>query len=700
MAKQKPPQANKLKSTAPAPKPQQRPSESAQPMPDWKGLADAYALPVLAIILALAAILRILNLDALSLWVDEFVHVNRASDVANGTGPLLTTDNNGILLTLVIIPFFKIFGSDSAWLARFPSVLFGIGTVWLLYRIAADLFGRYAGLIAAFLGSTALYLVFWSKIARNYAIFAFFFLFLCWQLWLFFEKNEAAQAEESTSGKAWQFSAKHLGLAALGLVAALLSHQLTIFFFFSLTAYTTWMAASKFLNNSPDALKNRYFRVACIAFPLSLLMLLPGLNGLLRLPLSALLSQQQIDWVLPQWSRLGELLRQQPWEAFEVYNGVLRYSPTVLYFTGLAGIFAAFRLHRKAGVWLFSTLVVPFLLMSFIFREPALPRYFIFVFPWFLIANAAFFVWLWRWMHGGLLQNASNGLRYACVALPFVFALCSVRWGEMKRLVLAEQLEGHVVNRNVSSFNFTNWREPAQYVLKNKQPGDVMMSTVTTAASYYLGGEKVLWFRQNTYDTQRKQYSPMPSVPGNSAATLEDLQRTVQNNQRGWLLADYYMDNVLVDDRARMFVFQNMTFYPEASQDGSVMLFGWDNSKPKPQQQNMVLQLGRAADKIISRDNEMVFPPEIAQNGAAIDMIVRTNGIDTDKEALVIFNGQQATYLPVNKPGGGIETHRVPLQAGSLRPGRNVIQVAYDEEMVKKDPNKGFTMYYLSFAPR
>ncbi len=147
------------------------------PMPDWHALADRYARPALYAMLFLGFIMRVINLDALSLWIDEFVHVIRARDFNAGTGPLLTDDNNGILLTVVLLPFFKLFGATAFW-ARFPSVLFGVGTIYLMYRLGERLFNRYVGLMAAFAGTFSLYLMFWSRVGRNYAIFAFFFLLL------------------------------------------------------------------------------------------------------------------------------------------------------------------------------------------------------------------------------------------------------------------------------------------------------------------------------------------------------------------------------------------------------------------------------------------------------------------------------------------------------------------------------------------
>lgn len=669
-------------------------AQPASPPPDWQALADRYALPALGGLVFLAFVLRILNVDALSLWVDEFVHVIRARDFNAGTGPLFTNDNNGILLTTVMLPFFKLFGATAFW-ARVPSVLFGVGTVYLMYRLGERLFNRYVGLLTAFAGTFSLYLIFWSRIGRNYAIFAFFYLLLGLVFLKAFENEKEPGAPDF-----WRrngISRKYTLWLLPALAAALLSHQLTFFFAFTVGTYAVIVAAGKILRKEEDRFQNKYFWLGIAALPL-LLLILPGVNDLLRTPLSVLLSAQQVNWVLPQWSRLSELWAQDAWGAFQMYHGVLRYDPTLLYYPAVAGLLAGFWIRPHSAAWLVGSVVTPFLLMAFLFRDPMGPRYFIFVYPWFLLSAAVFFYGLFRYVTEKMLPNASNLFRYAVLLLPFVFVLGSVRWKELKRVVLAEQLEGHVVDGNIAELNFTNWRQACDFVNQRKQAGDVLMSTVTNAASYYLEEDNILWFRQMQYDTKLKRYVSNPPEPGRySAATIDDLRRTVATAPRGWLLADYYMDNIFVDDASRLFVYENLQYYPEASPDGSVKVFGWDRSKPRPKNQNLVVQLGKATDKIISGAYMMDVPQEIYQK-PVLEMQIRCQGVNSSREALVIFNDDNAVYLPPNK-GKGIESQTVTMQKQWLRPGPNKIQVMY-EEAVQHDPDKGFTVYYIGFTGR
>jgi len=74
-------------------------------------------------------------------------------------------------------------------------------------------------------------------------------------------------------------------------------------------------------------------------------------------------------------------------------------------------------------------------------------------------------------------------------------------------------------------------------------------------------------------------------------------------------------------------------------------------------------------------------------------MDIRYQGVNSNREALVIFNDDNAVYLPPNQ-GKGIENQKVTLQKQWLRPGPNKVQLMY-EEAVKSDPDKGFTVYFI-----
>jgi len=143
---------------------------------------------------------------------------------------------------------------------------------------------------------------------------------------------------------------------------------------------------------------------------------------------------------------------------------------------------------------------------------------------------------------------------------------------------------------------------------------------------------------------------------------------------------------------ARQFVYKNMVVIQEATADGDVMLFKSDNSIPKPENQNMVVELGRTMSKVSSRVTNINVSDELL-NSASIKMIVRTSNVDSKDEAFVVFNKQYPVFLPINQTNA-IETHVVTIDKSILKPGNNIIQVGYNPK-VKQDPRSGFVLYFF-----
>ena len=131
---------------------------------------------LIGVLTLIGLVLRLINLDYLTLWVDEYIHAVPAKEWAEGRA-YTPSENNGILLTYMISFFYKIFGVSDFW-ARFPSVLFGVGCIPLIYILGKRLFNDFVGVVSALLITVSLYHVYWSRIGRNYAIFVFFFLLM------------------------------------------------------------------------------------------------------------------------------------------------------------------------------------------------------------------------------------------------------------------------------------------------------------------------------------------------------------------------------------------------------------------------------------------------------------------------------------------------------------------------------------------
>jgi len=131
------------------------------------------AILLLAITL-LALALRLYRLGAQSLWYDEGVSVY----LARMSLPQLTAwtadDIQPPLYYYLLHFWLLLFGqSSSEFVARFPSLFFGVLTVPLMYRTGRHLFGATAGLLVTFLTAISPLYLWYSQETRMYTMLTF-----------------------------------------------------------------------------------------------------------------------------------------------------------------------------------------------------------------------------------------------------------------------------------------------------------------------------------------------------------------------------------------------------------------------------------------------------------------------------------------------------------------------------------------------
>ena len=124
-------------------------------------------LALLAIVLV-GAILRFCHLGAQSLWIDEYLMIQRASLGEPFRWADLFVNPQGPLPALILRGWTQLAGT-SEWALRFPSAVFGTLTVPFLY-LAARRIEPSAGLPAAALGALSPFLVWYSQETRHYAL--------------------------------------------------------------------------------------------------------------------------------------------------------------------------------------------------------------------------------------------------------------------------------------------------------------------------------------------------------------------------------------------------------------------------------------------------------------------------------------------------------------------------------------------------
>ncbi|MDB5351415.1 MAG: hypothetical protein JWN86_2662 [Planctomycetota bacterium] len=145
---------------------------------------------VLPAILVVATVLRLLFLDRKSLWYDE----TAAMRLACTESPMALVQliqqidaTRGLLHPLILQGWFQVFGV-SAWSARFFSVICGVLTVALAYRIGRRAFDKPTALWGAWLCAISPLLVTYSQEARMYAWLGLMSA-LAWDLLLSFRRS-------------------------------------------------------------------------------------------------------------------------------------------------------------------------------------------------------------------------------------------------------------------------------------------------------------------------------------------------------------------------------------------------------------------------------------------------------------------------------------------------------------------------------
>lgn len=253
----------------------------------------------LAAILAVAFVLRAFKLDA-PLWYDEIDTLLRY--VRLPWSELVATYdslNNHMFFSLQAKLAVALFG-ESPWALRLPAMLFGVGSIWALWRLARPILGAEAALLAALLMAVSYHHVWFSQNARGYTGLLFFGL-AATQLLI--------RAIERPRWGPW------LGFMAC-LVAAMYTHLSAGFFFLALGVAWLSLTASAARRG---ALQPGAIRIPLISAGLALavlgLLYAPTIGQMAETfgavqagPASDIKQSSIAEWKNPFWT-IGEVIR-------------------------------------------------------------------------------------------------------------------------------------------------------------------------------------------------------------------------------------------------------------------------------------------------------------------------------------------------------------------------------------------------------
>jgi len=521
---------------------------------------------------------------------------------------------------------------------------------------------------------------------------ATFYIPLLVSFWLMLERKPNKENFLSRIG----INPKYLGLVVIALVLSMLSQLICFLFIFTAGFYGTFVAIDNWITRKSTPVKLDGYNILFYLNVVAVVLMLTSVgNNIMRPIIEIFLPGNMATLILPNLKNAMQAVGTDKFTtSFDTYIAVLRSDFKILPVFGYCGFVLAFFRSRKLGYFLISAFVVPLLLMSFIFREPSHAKYLSYIYPVFLI-SAAYSLYFIAF---GLLKYASKSFNETnksyLITCTFGFLLLCLGFVQRQDIdkMLTTEDHGNVVSKDLAEIHFVNWKQPCLFVKENRKPSDIVMATVQMAPRFYLEMDSVIWFRQMHYDATKKKYVPnLPDGRKLSAYTYEQLVKTYNENPRGWLLADYYFDNALTDPKAREFVEQNFTYHFEASNDGSVKVFSWDKAKPKDYAGVFVIELGKNENQLGSQEytislNKAALPPKM-------NMLLLTQGIDSDNEAYVLINGEKTLPIPSNGKAGKIAENVVPVESSYFKDGDNKIQFIYNAEEGNGDMVKGYVVY-------
>jgi len=415
---------------------------------------------LLSLVVILGSALRIYGLDK-SLWLDEVISVNRQRDIQS----LVSHIDLPGKLYFIILHFFMIFGNDEV-AARSPSVIFGVLSIYLIYKVGELFFGRpREGLIGAFLLSISTMHVWYSQEARYYSISMFLSLL---SLFLFYK------AIRENGKKLW------VGFI-ISTILAVLSHWYMLFIPLIEMSFLAFIL-----------IKNRrsvIMRARKIGGKKIFLLVL----GLMVAPISSIrllqtaLSLVETGWILRiEWGLKPESFFE---DFFSYFSFGFSFSSlsnlcgrvmasSFLYFFllfFLLGIFASIGKYRELTVFLLLWIFLPtmiVLILTLNFGSPITSaKYMIFILPGYLIVISRGISSI-----DASLIRCYCKIRYSFTSIPLV--------ERKKGAILAIAMATILAFAGISVFPLQqyyksgspeNWKAAADYLVTNARPDDIIV---------------------------------------------------------------------------------------------------------------------------------------------------------------------------------------------------------------------------------
>lgn len=445
----------------------------------------------LLLILCLGIFLRVYNLSTESIWYDEAASIHLASsnpaDLVQGK---VRDIGNPPFHTIILHYWIRIFGDGEA-AVRSLSVIFGILSLFLIYKIAKLLLNTRIALLSAFIFAISPLHVYKAQEARTYTLVTF----LCLASMLLFIK----------------FIKNNRTLFQIGYtIVSFLSIYSHYFAFFILMAQNIFLAINwKRYKHS----LNKWIIAQASIFLLYAAFWLPSLIS--QIGIKGNLGRYETTWLkhilfTPVFYSIGRTLI---WDDSPTIK-ILIYLPLVLLIFGIPFILGVLRSRKDkepsslVHLWLLAPIIIPALISVFFF-----PLY---CGRYSVMASPAYYI---------LISLGIFSIKKVKTRIIFVSGI-----------ILLSALS--LTNYYTHSFKF-EWRQAANYIKENAGPQDAVLFDADfgeTPFSYYYKGslKKIRLYSAPNPDDKR-----ILGYIAEEGARREDFTEEINSRNRVWLVLSY-----------------------------------------------------------------------------------------------------------------------------------------------------------------
>jgi len=479
-----------------------------------------YAKQLIITLICAGFLIRLYEINSLSLWHDEAVTANIVkSFIENGiptypSGKLYTRELfNQVLLSVSS----KIFG-HSDWALRIPSAIAGTLTIGVTYLTGREFFNREVGLISAFFIAFSTWQITWSNQVRMYGLLQL--LFLSTILMIYYNYHIDADYQ-------------HIATLLVLMVLAIFTHLIGYLLPFVLISYSFLV----FIQS------NKSIR-SLIYVTLPIIFVFISIN----------LFHQNIIELIFSWLEFTSNTN--------LYVEWLVNNYNVMLGLGILGGFIGLKENMKAS-YLSAVSILPIFVVFFWFWETPGSRYLFVTFPFFAIFSALF---LSKFSHLIHRANSKNTLSRSTILIFLVvltFSFGNFASGNYEPGLRAPQAD---------------FRSAYTYIGERIQNNDTVISSWTAPTVHYLREPDYALIPESSVPMSIYQgkdyYSGAPIIYNAS-----QLSNIVNESERGWLVLDDRAYNS--QDKSRKKIIKELDKVQNSSTFREITVWKWDRESNK-----------------------------------------------------------------------------------------------------------------------